>query len=409
LLLAAAASGQLTTDQVLQERTLTAAQDVAQPYSYRLGPIRLSPVLHLFNAGYDSNVFGLPAPLEVARYTFSVAAGFRWLIPAGSKFYVVGTAVPTYVWYEDLPGRSFFGGAYSAYLLGFFNHGTLKVGGYNSKVLAYIGSQTVAPVIQTTLDGSIRMDIEFASNFSLYVGAEYARLRFGNSENSSGIIEDTSGLQRSEVSADAGIQYRFSSALNVGLGFEKTITEFVFFPELNDNQSNAYLINIRYDRPRFYLLLSGGYREGKPYNGSSFSSYATPTGGYFVSYFLAESLELQATGDRRETYGLLVPAFLQTRYGGSIILRVYRDFHLRAIGVWGTNKYGSSTSGGSVTPGYTDRTEDYGGGVSTTIFHKKVTWSLSATESKLHSGLPGLDRNALRVFTSFNLDQLFYR
>jgi hypothetical protein len=370
-----------------------------------LGPIRLSPVLHLFNAGYDSNVFGLPPPFEVARWTASVAAGFRWLIPAGSKFYVVGTAVPTYVWYEDLPGRSFFGGAYSAYLLGLFNHGTLKVGGYNSKMLTYLGSQTVAPVIQTTLDGSIRMDIRFASNFSLYVGAEYARLRYGNSGNASGILADTSGLQRSEGSAEAGVQYSFSSALSVGLGYEETFTKFVFFPELNDNQSGAYLINIRYDRPRFFLILSAGYREGKPYNGSSFSSYATPTGGYFVSYFLTESLELQATGDRRETYGLLVPAFLQTRYGGSIILRVYRDFHLRAIGLWGTNKYGSTTSGA----GYTDRTEDYGGGVSTTIFHKKVLWSLSATESKLHSGLPGLDRSALRVFTSFNFDKLLYR
>jgi hypothetical protein len=411
LLLAAAATGQMTTNQILQERTVTGALAQVETYPYRLGPIRFSPVLRLYNAGYDSNVFGLPAPFEVARYTASVAGGFRWLIPAGSKFYVVGAALPAYIWYEDLSARSFFGGNYSAYLLGIFNRATLKVGGFNSKQLQYISSQTTAPVIQTTLDGSISMNVELASNFSLYANAEYARLRFGNSDLSSdfpGGLVDTNQLQRSEGSAGAGIQYRFSPALNVGLGYEKTLTEFVFFPGLNDNQSDAYLINIRYDRPRFYLTLSGGYRQGKPYNGSSFSNYSTPTGGYFASYFLTPSLELQAYGDRRETYGLLVPAFLATRYGGSIYFRVYKTLRLRALGVWGTNKYGSTTADGTVTPGYTDRTLDYGGGFSTTIFRKTV-WSITATESQLQSGLPGLDRKALRVLTSFTLDQLFYR
>ncbi len=382
-------------------------QAQAERYRYRLGPLRFSPVLRLYNAGYDSNVFGLPAPLEVARYTASVAGGFRWLIPAGSKFYVVGDAVPAYIWYQDLAGRSFFGGNYSAYLLGFFNRATLRVGGYNSKALQYISSRTTAPVIQTTLDGSIKMDVEFASNFFLYANVEYARLRFGNSDFS-GEIVDTNGLQRSEGSAGAGIRYRFSSALNVGLGYEKTITEFVFFPELNDNQSDAYLVTIHYDRPRFYLTLAGGYRQGKPYNGSSFASYSTPTGGYFVSYNLTRTVELQAYGDRRETYGLLVPSFLATRYGGGIHFQVHRNIQLRAVGIWGTNTYGSTTSGDTVTPGHTDKTLDYGGGVSTTIF-RKVVWTITATESQFTSPLPGLDRKAFRVLTSFSFDNLFYR
>jgi len=236
---------------------------------------------------------------------------------------------------------------------------------------------------------------------------EYARLRFGNSDFSTAIA-DTNGLQRSEGSAGAGIRYRFSSALNVGLGYEKTITEFVFFPEFNDNQSDAYLISVRYDRPRFYMTLAGGYRQGKPYNGSSFTNYSTPTGGYFVSYFLTRSVELQAYGDRRETYGLLVPSFLATRYGGGINFELHRNIWLKAIGIWGTNVYGSTTAGDTVTPGQTDKTLDYGGGVSATIF-RKVVWTITATESQLQSSLPGLDRKAFRVLTSFTFDGLFYR
>jgi len=408
LLLAASAAGQISTDQVGRQRIVPTKERTkreAERYHFRLGPLRFSPVLRLYDAGYDSNVFGLPPPLEVARWTASVAAGFRWLVPAGSKFYVVGEAIPTYVWYQDLAVRSFFGGNYSAYLLGFFNRASLEVGGFNSKGLQFIGSEALAPVIQTTLDGSVKMEVDVASNFSLYAKGEVARLRFGNSDLAGELLN---GLQRTEGAAGAGISYRFSSALAVALGYEKTITEFVFDPQLNDNQSDAYLLNIRYDRPRLYVKLAGGYRQGTPYNGSSFASYSEPTGGYFVSYFLTRTVDLQAYGDRRVTYGVLVPQFLQTRYGGGINFTVYPKVVLRAFGVWGTNVYGSRTAGGTVTPGHTDNIIDYGGGVSATIF-RHIVWTTYATESKLQSPLPGLDRSALRVLTSLSFDEMFYR
>ncbi len=179
-------------------------------------------------------------------------------------------------------------------------------------------------------------------------------------------------------------------------------------PQINDNQSDAYLMSIRYDRPRFYVTLAGGYRQGKPYNGSSFASYSTPTGGYFVSYYLTRTVELQAYGDRRETYGILVPQFLETRYGGGINFTVHEGIQLRAVGIWGTNVYGSTTAGGTVTPGHTDKTLDYGGGVTATIF-RKIVWTTTATESQFQSPLPGLDRKAFRVLTAFTFDELFYR
>jgi hypothetical protein len=411
LLFAASAAGQISTDQVGRQRIVPTKEQIkrrAESYRFRLGPLRFSPVLRLYDAGYNSNVFGAPPPLEVARYTASVAGGFQWLVPAGSKFYVVGEAIPSYVWYQDLSARSFFGGNFSVYLLGFFNRASLEVGGFNSRGLQFISSEAQAPVIQTTLNGSVKMEVDFASNFSVYANAEVDRLRFGNSGLESGLLVDTNGLQRTEGAAGGGIRYRFSSALSVALGYEKTLTEFVFVPELNDNQSDAYLLNLRYDRPRFYLNLSGGYRQGKPYNGSSFASYSTPTGGYFVSYYLTRTVELQAYGDRRVTYGLLVPQFLQTRYGGGINFTVHPNVVLRALGVWGTNGYSSTTAGGTVTPGRTDKTIDYGGGVSATIF-RNIVWTTYATESKFQSPLPGLDRDVFRVLTSFSFDRMFSR
>ena len=351
---------------------------------------------------------GSPLLFEVGRYTASVAGGFNWLIPAGSKFYVVGETLPSYVSYQDLPERSFFGGNFQAFLLGFFNRATLKVRGFNSKGLAYIDSQTTAPVIETMLDGS--------SQDGRPVRLELFLLRRRGDHSTAvrkrGFADSARGHERTpalEGAVGAGIRYRFSPELNVALGYEKTITEFVFFPELQRQpEHDAYLISVRYDRPRFYLTLVGGLPAGQPLQRFELHEYNTPTGGYFASYYLTRNVELQAYGDRRETYGLLVPAFLATRYGGAINFKVHRDVQLRALGVWGTNIYGSSTAGDTQSPGHTDKTLDYGGGVTSTIF-RKIVWTVTATESQFNSPLPGLDRKALRVLTSFSFDEWFYR
>ena len=173
---------QITGDQVPLTRTVRTKEQIESQVEnrrFRLGPVRLIPTLNLYNAGYDTNVFGLPAGREIADWTATIAAGVRWIIPAGPKFYVVGNATPTYVWYDRLENRRFLGGSYSAYLMGFFNRATLEIGGFNSKRLNYVSSEAQAPVIQTTLDGVVRMEVEVASNFAVFGRFNVARLRFG--------------------------------------------------------------------------------------------------------------------------------------------------------------------------------------------------------------------------------------
>ena len=247
-------------------------------------------------------------------------AGFRWIIPAGPKFYVVGNATPAYTWYDRLENRRFFGGSYSAFLLGFFNRATLEVGGFNTKQLNYVSSEAQAPVIQTTLDGSVKMEASVASNFAdlRQVQRGQAPFRPGADVPPDRCSWTRTGFQRTEGAVTVGVRYTISSALDIAASYQKTRTEFVFVPQISDNQSDAYLITLHYDRPRFYLNLSGGYRQGGPFNGSSFSPYTKPTGGYFMSYFLTRTVELQAYGDSRVTYGVLIPQFIQTRYGGGI-------------------------------------------------------------------------------------------
>jgi hypothetical protein len=402
----ASSSGQISLSQVPQQRTVPSrdqARERVETSPYHLGPIRFAPVLDISRAGWDSNVYGSPAGREVSAYTATVTAGVRWLVPAGPKMYVVGDAIPAYLWYENLAARSFFGGSFSAYLLGFFNRARLEVGGFNSRRLTHISSETQAGVVQTTLAGVVKMEVDVASNFSVFGNLQVARLRFGQGETQVDI--DTSRFQRTEGGAGGGFRYRFSDAFDISAGYEKTRTEFVFVPQQSDNQSDAYLVSIRYDRPRFYVNLAGGYRQGQSLNGSSFSTYSRPTGGYFISYFLTRTIELQAYGDRRVTYGVVVPQFLQTRYGGGIKFMVHPNVLLNAHGIWGTNLYGETGTG---TTTRTDTTADYGGGFSATVF-RNIVWTATVTQSRFRSPLAASDRNRLRIFTGLSFDGAFKR
>jgi len=224
--------------------------------------------VEISDLGYDSNVFGSQKGSEVSDWTISARVGVQWIVPVGSKLYIVGEATPAYTWYKDLADRRTFQGIYRTSLLGFFNRASLEVGGYNTKSFGYLSAETPTQVIQTVLDGTAKLEVDIASNFSLYGNFEVARLRFGLAGGDPTVL-DVSAFQRQEAAARGGIRYRISPAWDVSAGYEKTQTEFVFVPEARDNQSDAYLLGIHYNRPRFFLSLSGGYREGKPYNGSS--------------------------------------------------------------------------------------------------------------------------------------------
>ena len=140
------------------------------------------------------------------------------------------------------------------------------------------------------------MEVDVASNFAVFGRFNVARLRFGHGDAPpGGVIENTDGFQRTEGAVTVGVRYRISSSMDIAAAYQKTRTEFVFVPQFSDNQTDAYLLTLHYDRPRFFMNLSGGYRQGGPFNGSSYSSYTKPTGGYFMSYFLTRTVSSRLT------------------------------------------------------------------------------------------------------------------
>ena len=129
-----------------------------------------------------------------------------------------------------------------------------------------------------------------------------------------------------------------------------------------------------------------------------------------MSYYLTRTVELQAYGDRRETYGMLMPQFLATRYGGGINFEVHTNILLRVLGIWGTNVYGSTTGRGHGDAG-THRQDP---GLRRRLLDDDLSQDRldrdRARSPSLQSPLPELDRKAFRIHdghspsTSFSTD-----
>lgn len=418
-----AAFAQLATDEVPRERTIPIEDVIKQQLStarYRLGPIRILPTVSVANAGYDSNVFGTPQDCreaigcqekKTADWTATVSAGAHFVAPVGAKMFATGEALPQYTWYRDLASRRSLGGLYRAALYGFFNRMSLEAAGYTSRTSTSLTSETETRVIEVASDGSAKLELDISRSFSAFAGAEIRRARLGLAGPTPQIVGDVRQFDRDDEAGQAGVRYRISPEWDVTLGTEGTRALFVKSPEKRNNQSVAYLLGIHYSRPRLFVAVNGGRREGRPFQNSTFPAYKTSTYSYFVSYFLTRKLELQAYGHRGVYFGTPLVTdggftnvfFVESRNGGGINLEVHPRVLLQARADYGTNAFPSPVVVVETPRQRTDKAALYSGGFSALLYRNLVLTAL-ATRQTYDSIVPGLTRTVDRFTTSFSFE-----
>ena len=180
----------------------------------RLGPMRILPSFNVWNAGYDSNVFGISVD-PVGDWTATVDAGATFLIPFGSKIVLQADAFPQYTWYNELSDRNEFGGRYNGSLYGFFNRMTVELQGASFQQYQSYSSEIDSPVFQTSFAATAKFDLELGSRLALFGQGVYQDVTYEqiegppvqeggvplNDRTGTGIrgwppVRDVSGLQR---------------------------------------------------------------------------------------------------------------------------------------------------------------------------------------------------------------------
>jgi len=405
------AAAQLASDQVPHERVVPDRQQIQNDMEespFRLGPFRLQSRLVLRNSGYDSNVFGA-SENPTDTWTAQVGAGVHGVLPLGGKAFFVADALPGYVWFSRIPNRNTLGGFYRGAVEAFFNHLSGEVAVYQSRSPQILSSETEVEVLQKLSDGSARLELAMTRAISVFGSVEVQEIRnSAAADETSPIFEETARLDRRDTAGRAGVRYRVSEGFDVSAAIEQTRTSFVVDPEGRDNTSRAYLGGIHYDRPRFYINVSGGYRKGGGLCncGDAFPGYATGTGSYFASWLAWNHMELQAWGHRGVSYSVFEsgPYYIESRAGGGPSFHLATRFTLRAFGEYGTNAYPAATDvEGSGSVVRRDRVTSFGGGASYAAF-RNGAFGVAATKTRYDSNISTFNRSVFRVTAGVTYD-----
>jgi len=372
---------QLITNVVPQERLESEEDQVKKDMDnarFHLGPVRLLPSFSVPNAGYNSNIYGTTEN-PVSDWTFTLQAGARFLLPMGPKMYFRVNAFPSYTWSVNFPERNNFGGAFDASVLGFFNHAFLNLNGFYNEGYSIYSSQFPALTLVTTHGGTGELEVRIVSRFSLFGGGYLQVVDYAQPGGTLPEQFDVRLNNRTDTAVRGGLRYHFSPQWSVGLMVEETWSDFQLVPETRNNHSTGYLLTLNYNKPKFYLNLTGGYRQGEAIDNSLFPSYETGIGSFFASYYPIHWLEVQGYGHRSVNYAVtdpLQPYYFENRLGGGVNIQFLSRFLLRGFALEGPNQYPIRISGGAPTPD--QRVLTYGGGLSIKLIGKAVltaTWT----------------------------------
>jgi len=405
------ARAQLVSDVVPTERIIPAKEKVdldMQNARFHLGPVRLLPEFDVSNAGYNNNIFGQPRN-PVGDWTASFNAGVRFIVPFGYKVYLLGDILPGYTWYANHSDLNNFTGTGGLSIDGFFNHLSFEAGGRASQSIVFY-SEAPAPTLSKSARLFARTDVDLGSGFAAFIDAEGLRIR----DSQEGVpLDARSGVirfNRTDEAYSGGVRYKFGGGWTLTPEVQYTTTRFEVTPEQRNNQSVGYLLGLGYSRPRFYLDLVGGYREGDSYQGSTFPHYATPVGSYFVSYFITPWLEVRSNGERRVSYSLDVvnAYYYQMDIGGTLNIQVHPRILLKGFGLTGENKYPIPQPVGGTDLQRLDRITSYGGGVSV-ILTRRLTLTGLVTHRSDVSNVPSANYSLLQYSTFLSFTGEFMR
>ena len=370
----------IISDQVPPERLVSEQDKVKTDMDnarFTLGPIRILPSFFVPNAGYNSNIFATPEG-PVGDWTATIAAGARFLVPFASKMYLRINAFPSYTWYATYTDRDTVGGTYDASILGFFNHMFLEARGFYNQGYQIYSSQLPTLALTQTDGGSGNVEVKVSARISILTSGDYQDIKYTQPGGTPAEQLQVALNNRVDTAVRGGLRYYFTDHWNIGALVEETWSDFKEVPETRNNSSTGYLMTIGYNQPRFYINVTGGYREGRAIDGSAFPHYATPTGSFFLSFFPIRWLEIQGYGHRSVDYSVttpLQPYYYENRAGGGINVEVLSRILLRGFAQAGPNEYPSVDPNVGTTK---QQVLIYGAGISVQLIGKAVltgTWT----------------------------------
>jgi len=392
---------QLSSDVVPRERIVPKSEQIQVQLAdsrWHLGAIRMQPIFGLHNTGYSNNVFGtIDDPVSDVFGT--VSAGVNLVLPMGRKMYVTGVVNPEYTWYNRVESRRMMGGTYEGYLLGLFNHMSIETGASTEKTMLAVNSEVERATPGRRTNYVAKTEVDVLNRLSIFGSAEQEQRRYYEGGDTVNLNPEL--LERDETYYRGGFRYKPRSHFDVSIAAETGRAEFVT-ATYNDNSTDAIILGMHYDRPKFYVNLNGGTRHIEPRGPvSTFPETTGPMGSYFAAYQLTAPIVVDAYGHLGLAYSLFTENryFDERRNGLGATWLVGHRVGLRAYAERGENRY-AKIEGQPLRR--SDDIDIVGGGIAFKFYRDAVV-SFVASDSRYSSNVDTFDRSVFKLEARLSL------
>lgn len=413
LLLPGIALGQLTSEGPVRARSLPLAETIDREKDdapYRLGPLRLSPFISLHDVAYNSNAWGTTEN-PIPDWSATIRGGSDFLLPLGGKSVLRGEVAPSYLYWDKEPAARGWGGVYGGEWIGLFNRMTVQVGGKYEDQIALVSSESEQTARNAMVTGRAEVEVDILRRLSVFAGWKGFRSLYSDVVSGGGSETSVADLNRAERDFQAGIRYKPDERLSVGILADWTTTRFVVQGQDSDNDARSARLAVRYDRPEFYVELTGGYSTAKGQTADSFFPiYRTGIYRWFVSYQAGSGFELQAYGWRYPVYSQFLdnPYYFETRNGIQGNWAVTPNVKVSGFVYGGPNTYPVEVFVYDQIVKRKDDVVTYGGGLALKVW-RNVGVSGIYTRDQYTSNVPGVERSVYRITFNLGMGGKFFR
>jgi hypothetical protein len=358
--------------------------------SYHLGPVRIAPAFGIKDVAYVRSLFDADT-VSSADVTATVVAGARAYLRTGPKMTWIARVEPGYVWWRRRSEARRFNLSYGLEGVGLFNRLFVGVSAHRTEDQRILTPEVpdLAPARNDEAEATIELQM---------TGSVYAFVNARENKQSN-LVDDfisdptlrlATRLDRTEKVVRSGLRWRPRAGWTIGVGAERSQTDFVSRVDDNSNSGTAPVLELTIDRSQIFILVDVAARSLTARQGSRFVDFNGVTGNVGVSYRPRPGLEAWIYGSRNLVYSLspTYPYLDDERIGTSFGVSVGSHVGARVFVETGREQY---TPLSAVTANRKDDLRAYGGSLRL-LATQRLTFLAQVTRTHFVSDQPGNDR-----------------
>ncbi len=235
---------------------------------WRIGPLRLTPILEVRNVSYVARVAVSDSQQtsDKGDLTATGGVGIRGYLRNGSKILWSTFARSDYVWWRSFEEKRRLNLSYGGVVEGKFNRLRLSLAANSLREQRYVSSELEQPIDVATDSLSFSSNLKLSGRLSAYAAARVGRTR--NSDSLSPDLDrDVRRLNRSQWSVGGGVAAEIRRWLRLRIGLARSGADFDLSEGDRSNTRTSFLlgVNLGDTASPFSLALSlalGGYSAG---------------------------------------------------------------------------------------------------------------------------------------------------